>query len=87
MKQTIHTIPHTLLETYLDDLRTEAETVAHIVKFLNDSMTARAGLAARLEDALRDRHNRSPDTQAEVIEPENLTSNSVDSDSTAKKVA
>ncbi len=87
MKQTIHTIPHTLLETYLDDLRTEAETVAHIVKFLNDSMTARAGLAAKLEEAMRDRHNRSSDTEAEVIEPETLPSDSIESDNLAKEVA
>ena len=87
MKQTIHTIPQTLLESYLDDLRTEAETVAHIVKFLNDSMTARAGLAARLEEALRDRHKRSPGTDAEVIEPESLTSDSIASDSLTKEVA
>ena len=87
MKQTIHTIPNTLLETYLDDLRTEAETVAHIVKFLNDSMTARAGLAARLEEAMRDRHNRSSSPDAEVIEPESLPSDSIESDNMAKKVA
>ena len=68
MTETIHTIPNDLLETYLDDLRSEAETVAHIIKFLNDSMTARAGLAARLEEQLRDRLPRPSQAESKMIE-------------------
>ena len=70
MTQTIHTIPNDLLETYLEDLRSEAETVAHIIKFLNDSMTARAGLAARLEEQLRDRLPRPSQAESKMIEPD-----------------
>lgn len=73
MTQTIHTIPNNLLETYLEDLRSEAETVAHIIKFLNDSMTARAGLAARLEEQLRDRRIHAPEAESKVIEPDTET--------------
>ena len=38
-----------LLDAYLDDLKTEADTVTHIVNYINDSTTARAVLAEQLE--------------------------------------
>ena len=53
MNQNIHNIPSRLLEVYLNDLKAEAETVAHIVKYINDSMAARADLAEKLETDLR----------------------------------
>ena len=38
-----------LLDAYLDDLKTEADTVTHIVNYINDSTAARAALAEQLE--------------------------------------
>lgn len=38
-----------LLDAYLDDLKTEADTVTRIVNYINDSATARAVLAEQLE--------------------------------------
>ncbi len=71
MKQEIHTFPDILLEAYLKDLKAEAETVAHIVKFLNDSMTARAELAATLQASLREHYAQT--TDAEPPETVSLT--------------
>ena len=34
-----------LLDAYLEDLKTEADTVTHIVHYINDSAAARAALA------------------------------------------
>ncbi|MBU2533835.1 MAG: hypothetical protein KKB37_13930 [Alphaproteobacteria bacterium] len=38
-----------LLDAYLEDLKTEADTVTHIVNYINDSTAARAALAEQLE--------------------------------------
>lgn len=71
MKQTIHTFPDILLEAYLNDLKAEAETVAHIVKFLSDSMTARAELAVTLQASLRQHYDQT--ANAEPPETVSLT--------------
>lgn len=38
-----------LLDAYLEDLKTEADTVTHIVNYINESTAARAALAEQLE--------------------------------------
>ena len=38
-----------LLDAYLEDLKTEADTVTHIVNYINESSAARAALAEQLE--------------------------------------
>ena len=64
MNQNIHNISPRLLEAYLDDLKAEADTVAHIVKYINDSMAARAGLAEKLETNLRALRDKSASTSS-----------------------
>jgi hypothetical protein len=50
-----------LLDAYLDDLKTEADTVTHIVNYINDSTAARAALAEQLESYFwtRDKSSQS----------------------------
>ena len=48
-----------LLDAYLDDLKSEADTVTHIVNYMNDSMTARAVLAEQLEAFFWTRENKT----------------------------
>lgn len=48
-----------LLDAYLEDLKTEADTVTHIVNYINDSTAARAALAEQLESYFWTRENRS----------------------------
>ena len=38
-----------LLDAYLEDLKAEADTVTHIVNYINESSAARAALAEQLE--------------------------------------
>ncbi len=38
-----------LLDAYLEDLKSEADTVTHIVNYINESSAARAALAEQLE--------------------------------------
>lgn len=38
-----------LLDAYLEDLKNEADTVTHIVNYINESTAARAALAEQLE--------------------------------------
>jgi len=47
-----------LLDAYLEDLKTEADTVTHIVNYINDSTAARAALAEQLESYFWTRENR-----------------------------
>ncbi|MFT5509899.1 MAG: hypothetical protein ACI89J_002990 [Hyphomicrobiaceae bacterium] len=47
-----------LLDAYLDDLKTEADTVTHIVNYINDSTAARAALAEQLESYFWTRENK-----------------------------
>jgi hypothetical protein len=51
-----------LLDAYLDDLKTEADTVTHIVNYINDSTAARAALAEQLESYFWTRE-KSPQTE------------------------
>lgn len=47
-----------LLDAYLEDLKTEADTVTHIVNYINDSTAARAALAEQLESYFWTRENK-----------------------------
>ena len=51
-----------LLDAYLNDLKTEADTVTHIVNYINDSTAARAALAEQLESYFWTRE-KSPQTE------------------------
>ena len=53
-----------LLDAYLEDLKTEADTVTHIVNYINDSTTARAALAEQLESHFWMRTNQPASTDA-----------------------
>ena len=48
-----------LLDAYLDDLKTEADTVTHIVNYINDSTAARAALAEQLESYFWTRESKA----------------------------
>ena len=48
-----------LLDAYLEDLKTEADTVTHIVNYINDSTAARAALAEQLESYFWTRENKA----------------------------
>ena len=52
-----------LLDAYLEDLKTEADTVTHIVNYINDSTTARAALAEQLESYFWTRESRPAPVQ------------------------
>jgi len=52
-----------LLDAYLDDLKTEADTVTHIVNYINDSTAARAALAEQLESYFWTR-DKAPQNEA-----------------------
>lgn len=52
-----------LLDAYLEDLKTEADTVTHIVNYINDSTAARAALAEQLESYFWTRENRAPPSE------------------------
>ncbi len=47
-----------LLDAYLEDLKNEADTVTHIVNYINDSTAARAALAEQLESYFWTRENK-----------------------------
>ena len=53
-----------LLDAYLEDLKTEADTVTHIVNYINDSTAARAALAEQLESYFWTRENRPARAEA-----------------------
>ena len=53
-----------LLDAYLEDLKTEADTVTHIVNYINDSTTTRAALAEQLESHFGMRTNQPASTDA-----------------------
>lgn len=53
-----------LLDAYLEDLKTEADTVTHIVNYINDSTAARAALAEQLESYFWTRENKSANTES-----------------------
>lgn len=55
-----------LLDAYLEDLKTEADTVTHIVNYINDSTAARAALAEQLESYFWTRENRAGAPAAEA---------------------
>ena len=48
-----------LLDAYLEDLKTEADTVTHIVNYINDSTAARAALAEQLESYFWTRESKA----------------------------
>ena len=48
-----------LLDSYLEDLKTEADTVTHIVNYINDSTAARAALAEQLESYFWTRESKA----------------------------
>lgn len=48
-----------LLDSYLEDLKTEADTVTHIVNYINESTAARAALAEQLESYFWTRESRN----------------------------
>lgn len=48
-----------LLDAYLEDLKNEADTVTHIVNYINDSTAARAALAEQLESYFWTRENKA----------------------------
>jgi hypothetical protein len=53
-----------LLDAYLEDLKTEADTVTHIVNYINDSTAARAALAEQLESYFWTRENKPAAAEA-----------------------
>lgn len=53
-----------LLDAYLEDLKSEADTVTHIVNYINDSTAARAALAEQLESYFWTRDNRAPASES-----------------------
>ena len=48
-----------LLDAYLEDLKTEADTVTYIVNYINDSTAARAALAEQLESYFWTRESKA----------------------------
>ncbi len=53
-----------LLDAYLEDLKTEADTVTHIVNYINDSTAARAALAEQLESYFWTRESKAAASDA-----------------------
>ena len=53
-----------LLDAYLEDIKTEADTVTHIANYIQDSTTARAALAEQLESYFWMRTNQPASTDA-----------------------
>ena len=64
MNEKIHKALPKLLDAYLEDLQAEADTVTHIVKFVNDSTEVRADLAEKLKANLRALQDKSAATKA-----------------------
>lgn len=58
-----------LLDAYLEDLKTEADTVTHIVNYINDSTAARAALSEQLESYFWTRENKPEAVTAETAAP------------------
>lgn len=63
MSDKINKILPELLDTYLEELKAEAETVAHIAKFLEKSTASRAELMEHLKSKIVDL-NGKPDDKA-----------------------
>lgn len=53
-----------LLDAYLEDLKAEADTVTHIVNYINESSAARAALAEQLESYFWTREKKAADKGA-----------------------
>ncbi len=55
-----------LLDAYLEDLKAEADTVTHIVNYINESSAARAALAEQLESYFWTREKKASSAGASV---------------------
>jgi hypothetical protein len=53
-----------LLDAYLGDLKTEADTVTHIVSYINESTAQRAALAEQLESYFGTHGNKPEPAEA-----------------------
>ena len=64
MSDKINKILPELLDTYLDELKAEAETVAHIAKFLEKSTASRAELVGHLKSKIVELNGKPGDKVA-----------------------